>query len=812
MMKKLLVLAFIVFLAAGCKLGTVGHAFESASSADERNIANFIRASSMQSITFYVNPNADPLQVQSVANFAGKFGISSFDDIEYFDASSDGGIVILNLQDAVAKSSLDLASPGLSSAIPLSPGKVSVSLIGSDSNYNLVIIAYNINSLQGFFQWMQSKSDLYSALGSAKKLIYDNGVLLCEDGTAAGQCSSVSVGKKCESLQLVSSQSCAPPSTTPVSSASAAPSQLVSVTRTLPSSFTPGTPATISLRVAVNDPTQDIVMFSVYETLPSGWAYQSTSGLAVGAFEVQSNPTKILFLFDGGAAEGGMGNAIPSSVDFSYSIIPSASSGSISGQTAVDKYSSDAQAVYTTASAASSAPSCNPKTCAADYAGQCGAFNNGCQGNITCSCSAGYHCTSGSCVADCTPLAACPAGKTCGIISNNCGGTLSCGVCPSGSHCESNACLPDCIPRACSDMGLSCGAMNNGCGSTENCGTCSSTQTCNQGVCIDKDSDSDGDPDSADCAPDNAAVSHGALEVCDGIDNNCDSKTDKGSSGNSLTRPCGTDTGECAAGIETCTAGQYSGCTAIQQSAELCDGKDNDCNGVIDNGVSNCCQAGEQKPCSLGVCTGTQTCSGGSFGACQYTIQPGSQPELCDNRLDDDCDGQADEGCAPLSAILSDVRSKAKNAMITIGNDGPDKSVAITIAGSLGIQSTNIFSSAFCANNDLSNINVIFSVGGACVHSLTAVLDNAPFSADVKNPACSSTIPLNVGKVVLHRSTQVCGKAVDVVVVAGSGFVQTRLAGNYLKDPSNLLGSKGVEIQGSFTEVALAGSTRRVGQ
>ena len=46
-------------------------------------------------------------------------------------------------------------------------------------------------------------------------------------------------------------------------------------------------------------------------------------------------------------------------------------------------------------------------------------------------------------------------------------------------------------------------------------------------VC-DADDDNDGDPDATDCAPMNAAISHTAVEVCDGVDNNCDGKVDEG--------------------------------------------------------------------------------------------------------------------------------------------------------------------------------------------------------------------------------------------------------------------------------------------
>lgn len=54
------------------------------------------------------------------------------------------------------------------------------------------------------------------------------------------------------------------------------------------------------------------------------------------------------------------------------------------------------------------------------------------------------------------------------------------------------------------------------------------------------------------------------------------------------TRPCGSNVGTCQAGVEVCQLGRWSGvCTgAVKKSKEICDGKDNDCNGKIDDGLS----------------------------------------------------------------------------------------------------------------------------------------------------------------------------------------------------------------------------------
>lgn len=68
-------------------------------------------------------------------------------------------------------------------------------------------------------------------------------------------------------------------------------------------------------------------------------------------------------------------------------------------------------------------------------------------------------------------------------------------------------------------------------------------------------------------------------EICDGRDNNGNGQIDEG-----LTQGC---SNACGQGIATCRQGQWVGCTAPQPQTEVCDGKDNDCDGYIDEGLLN---------------------------------------------------------------------------------------------------------------------------------------------------------------------------------------------------------------------------------
>ena len=134
----------------------------------------------------------------------------------------------------------------------------------------------------------------------------------------------------------------------------------------------------------------------------------------------------------------------------------------------------------------------------------------------------------------------------------------------------------------------------------------------------------------------------GTDENCDGLIDNRAPPLEPCTCSDGHSIPCGTDEGECVAGTDTCTDGVYPGCsgTYVGPEVEVCDGLDNDCDGVVDNGDpgggASCTVSSAHGPCADGV----ERCVDGSV-TCVQVVSPVA--ELC-NGVDDDCDGTVDDG------------------------------------------------------------------------------------------------------------------------------------------------------------------------
>jgi N-acetylneuraminic acid mutarotase len=127
-----------------------------------------------------------------------------------------------------------------------------------------------------------------------------------------------------------------------------------------------------------------------------------------------------------------------------------------------------------------------------------------------------------------------------------------------------------------------------------------------------------------DCNDANASLHPGAPELCNGIDDDCNGVIDDGFDGDHD-------------GFSACAGDCDDGNAAIHPGAvELCDGRDNDCDGIVD---------GFTTVCGVGACFRTGSCIAG-VDSCA----PASpSTEICDG-IDNDCDGSVDNVPLPIGS------------------------------------------------------------------------------------------------------------------------------------------------------------------
>jgi len=133
-------------------------------------------------------------------------------------------------------------------------------------------------------------------------------------------------------------------------------------------------------------------------------------------------------------------------------------------------------------------------------------------------------------------------------------------------------------------------------------------------------------------------------EICDGADQDCDGEVDE--TFTDLGEGCQYNRDECSGpGVIVCAeSGEETTCRptrALRDLAETCDGRDEDCDGFVDETFS----VGELCSNGVGACSrdGAFSCNDSGDGVVCGATPGEPSDESCDSR-DNDCDGVTDEG------------------------------------------------------------------------------------------------------------------------------------------------------------------------
>jgi hypothetical protein len=262
-------------------------------------------------------------------------------------------------------------------------------------------------------------------------------------------------------------------------------------------------------------------------------------------------------------------------------------------------------------------------------------------------------CVNGSVQNSCVAGAPAPFDSTCDGVDDNCNGAVdegfvsvatTCGVgaCAStgSTSCSAGVVHNSCTPGTPAPSDVSCDNVDDNCNGAVDEGYVSQSTSCGVGACASTGSTScSGGAVHDNCTPGTPAPSDA---TCDGVDDNCNGTNDEQYA--SVFMTCGI--GACArSGSTSCVGGAVTNnCTpgAPLPSDATCNGVDENCNGVADEGFVPSCSGTTASTCVSGVphstqcldtnpCNGTESCAAGACVAGSPVVTDDGNPCTADS-------------------------------------------------------------------------------------------------------------------------------------------------------------------------------------
>lgn len=254
-------------------------------------------------------------------------------------------------------------------------------------------------------------------------------------------------------------------------------------------------------------------------------------------------------------------------------------------------------------------------------------------GNSGSSGTAGSAGTGGGCKsnADC---AGNPGGPTCDSASGSCVGCLGASDCPQGQYCDTvaKACKAGCDEASdCAPPTAKCDTSTNQCAECVQDTDCASGQICVSGSCATGCSASQPCPNGGETCCGNGCHDLTSDPNACGL---CGTKCPTYPNAASVCSGGGCQMGACASGFADCNKNTADGCE-VNLTTGSC---------VCTPGATQSCYEGPPGTENKGICKGgMQTCdaSGTKWGPCLNQTFP--LPEVCNNNIDEDCNGIADD-------------------------------------------------------------------------------------------------------------------------------------------------------------------------